>query len=184
MTARRCWRRWRRAISSRSATAICCRNSAPTGCRRTPPPNCSTVRSAAQLALGDVEAARASASAAERLAPDAAEPAVATAKVAIASKDLGLAMRELDRALSHDPKQPDALLLEGEIMLGQGNRTGAIAKFDADRRGRPRPRGRADHARRARCSNRGTMSAPSRTSTSCSHASRRTAGRCSWMPCC
>jgi putative PEP-CTERM system TPR-repeat lipoprotein len=88
------------------------------------------LRSAAELALGNMQAAQDDASAAIAAAPNAAVPKLASARVALARNDLAGAAAILDGVLKADPKQADALLLRGGIAISQGKPQ--VALDDAD----------------------------------------------------
>ena len=88
-------------------------------------------RSLAQIALRDDASARASAIAAERLAPTMAAAPLAVARIAAVTGDRGQALLKVDEALKLDPRQIEALSLKADLLRGQGELTQAMATLDA-----------------------------------------------------
>ena len=85
-----------------------------------------TARASAQLALRDIDAASASAAAAEAAAPDTNETLMIGARVALARGDLDGVTGRTAKILAKDPKQPDALLLTSEIAMRRDDPQGAL----------------------------------------------------------
>ena len=88
-------------------------------------------RGLAQLAAGNVDAARDSAEAAERLAPTLAGAPLLAARVAVVQRQYGWALACLDRALTRDPTQVEALLLKAGVLRADGRLTEALPVLDA-----------------------------------------------------
>lgn len=88
-------------------------------------------RGLAQLAAGNVDAARDSAEAAERLAPTLAAAPLLAARVAVVQRQYGWALACLDRALARDPTQVEALLLKAGVLRADGRLTEALPVLDA-----------------------------------------------------
>ena len=87
-------------------------------------------RALAQLAVHDPASARASAIAAERLAPTLADAPLAIARIAAASGDRGQALLKVEDALKLDPKLLEGLGLKADLLRGQGNLVQALATLD------------------------------------------------------
>ncbi|MBN9509726.1 MAG: tetratricopeptide repeat protein [Alphaproteobacteria bacterium] len=87
-------------------------------------------RGMAQLALGNLAPARASADAAGRLAPKLADAKLLAARVAQRQGDLQGALIELDRALQLDPAMVEALLLRAQLLRATGKTAAALAALD------------------------------------------------------
>jgi putative PEP-CTERM system TPR-repeat lipoprotein len=87
------------------------------------------LRSAAELAQGNLQTAADDAAAAVAAGPDDAQAQVASARVALARGDIAAASASLAHVLSATPHQPDALLLHAGIALNQGH--GQVALDDA-----------------------------------------------------
>lgn len=88
-------------------------------------------RGMAQLALGNLAPARASADAAGRLAPKLADARLLAARVAQRQGDTEGALTELDRALMLDPAMIEALLLKAQLLRATGKTAAALAALDA-----------------------------------------------------
>lgn len=88
------------------------------------------VRGLAQMATGNVAAARASAEAAERLEPKLAAAALLAARTAIAERQPGWAIACLDRALSFEPDLTEALLLKAGVLRAEGRPKAALPVLD------------------------------------------------------
>jgi tetratricopeptide (TPR) repeat protein len=88
------------------------------------------VRSLAQTALGDIDAARASATAAERLDPKLADAPLAEARMLAVAGDRVQALLKLDEALRLDPTLLEALGLKSDLLREQGNLADALATLD------------------------------------------------------
>ena len=88
-------------------------------------------RSLAQLSLQDVQAARASATIAERLAPTLPDAPLAIARVAATIGDRAQALLKVDEALKLDPKLLEALGLKADLQRGQGDLAGSLLTLDA-----------------------------------------------------
>ena len=89
-----------------------------------------TLRSLAQLSLGDLPAALAAASEAERLTPTSTEATLTSARVLIGMRDFQAAEAKVDRALQINPRAVDALVMRGQLLNVKGDRTRAIEAFD------------------------------------------------------
>ncbi len=89
------------------------------------------LRALAQLSISDPNAALASATEAERLAPQSAEPELALARVAVVRQDFATAEQKIDRAVLLNPRSTDALILRGQLRNLRGDRTRALEAFDA-----------------------------------------------------
>jgi predicted Zn-dependent protease len=89
------------------------------------------VRGFAQLALGELAPARASAEAAAALAPKLAEAKLLAARVAQAQGDAEGALAALDRALALDPTLGEALLMKAQVLRATGKAAAALAVLDA-----------------------------------------------------
>jgi len=95
-------------------------------------------RSLAQTALGDIESARASATAAERLDPKLADAPLAEARILAVGGDRVQALLKLDEALALDPKLLEALGLKADMLREQGNLEQALATLDIAVRDNPK----------------------------------------------
>jgi cellulose synthase operon protein C len=104
-------------------------------------------RSLAQIALQDANAALASATEAERLAPRSADAALAAGRIARALGDPAQALQQTDRALQLNPKLLEAIGLKADILRAQGDVDQALAQFDAAVAVAPLPRVRLARAR-------------------------------------
>jgi putative PEP-CTERM system TPR-repeat lipoprotein len=89
------------------------------------------LRSAAELALGNTQAAAADAAAAVAADPAEVPGQIATARVALAGGDVAAAEAAVDRVLQASPKQADALLLRATLALTQNHGQAALADADA-----------------------------------------------------
>ncbi len=89
------------------------------------------LRSFAQIAEKDPNAAQASMDEAERLAPNSPNPPLAAARIAVSRNDMGLAEQKITRALALDGKRPDSLLLKAQILNARGDRRGAIEALNS-----------------------------------------------------
>jgi len=87
-------------------------------------------RAFANLTLNDREAARQSAIAAVRLAPNAVEPNLAVAAVAFAEGNRPAAEAAIDKALAADPNSVDALLRKAGLQFERGEAQQAAATLD------------------------------------------------------
>jgi len=87
-------------------------------------------RSMAQLALGDLPSARASATAAQRLDPKLAEAELAEARILTVSGDRVQALLKVDAALKLDPTLLEALGLKADVLREQGDIEQAVATLD------------------------------------------------------
>ncbi len=88
-------------------------------------------RGLAQLAAGNVDAARDSAEAAERLMPTLPAPPLLAARVAVVQRQYGWAIACLDRSLARDPNQIEALLLKAGVLRADGRLPEAMPVLDA-----------------------------------------------------
>ena len=88
------------------------------------------LRSLAQVSVGDPDAAYASATEAERLTPQSAEPEIALARITAARQDFATSEQKIDRALQLNPRSVDALMLRGQLLNLKGDRTRALEAFD------------------------------------------------------
>jgi putative PEP-CTERM system TPR-repeat lipoprotein len=91
--------------------------------------NTDALRSTAELAQGNMQAASDDAAAAVAADPDEAQAQIASARVALARGDAAAASASLGRVLTAAPRQPDALLLRAGLALNQGR--GQAAYDDA-----------------------------------------------------
>ncbi len=87
-------------------------------------------RAIAQIALGQLEAARASVGLALQIAPSAPEPELAAAALAMAANDRAAAEAAVDRVLARDPNAIEGLLRKGSFQLERRETAAAIANFD------------------------------------------------------
>jgi predicted Zn-dependent protease len=87
-------------------------------------------RSIAQTALGDLQSAGASASAAERLDPTLPDAKLAAARILTVGGKRVPALLKVDEALKLDPKLLEALGLKSDILREQGNLEQALATLD------------------------------------------------------
>lgn len=85
-----------------------------------------TWRSAAELALGEREAARASLATALRLAPASPDVQLAAAGLALADDDRAAAESAVDRALAADPGRAEALLRKASFQVERGQVPAAL----------------------------------------------------------
>ncbi len=88
-------------------------------------------RAMALLALGQPEAARLAVQAALLSAPEGAEASLAAAALAQAEGDRAGAERLLDRLLTREPRQVEALIRKGSLLFSRNEPTEALARFDA-----------------------------------------------------
>lgn len=87
-------------------------------------------RSLAQIATQDGIAALASATAAERLAPQMAEAPLAGGRIALAMGDRSQALQKAEQSLRLNPKLVEALGLKADILRANGDLDQAIAQLD------------------------------------------------------
>jgi predicted Zn-dependent protease len=87
-------------------------------------------RGMAALAAGNLEAARDSAEAAERLAPQLPAASLLAARTAVAAHEPGWALAWVDRALTLSPDMTDALLLKAGILRAEGRPAEALPLLD------------------------------------------------------
>ena len=87
-------------------------------------------RGVADLSIGNVEAARYAAEAAERLEPRSADPVLLAARAAVAQRQPGWALALLDRALALDPRLTEALLLKAGILRLESRPNEALPVLD------------------------------------------------------
>ena len=90
-----------------------------------------TTRAMAQMSLGDVKGALATASDAERQAPQSVDAALATARIMVTTKDYAGAEAKVERALQLDSRSQDALIMKGQLLNLKGDRVRATEAFDA-----------------------------------------------------
>jgi putative PEP-CTERM system TPR-repeat lipoprotein len=88
------------------------------------------LRALAQVALNDLDAAKATFALAEKTAPQNVGVLLAAARLAIALKDYDTADQKIEAALKIKPDMVDALLAKGQILAGRGDRAGAMAIAD------------------------------------------------------
>jgi putative PEP-CTERM system TPR-repeat lipoprotein len=89
------------------------------------------LRSFAQVANKEPDAAKSSMNEAETLAPNSSNPPLAAARMALVANDLETAQQKVTRSLQLDPKRPDALLLKGQILNARKDLNGALEALDA-----------------------------------------------------
>ncbi len=89
------------------------------------------LRSAAELSLGNMQAAAADAAAAVAADPAEVPGQIATARVAMARGDIQAAEAAVDHVLQASPKQPDALLLRATMALTRNSGQAALDDADA-----------------------------------------------------
>ncbi len=89
------------------------------------------LRSSADLALGNIQAASDEAAAAVAAAPDDATTQLAAARVALARGDEAAASAILSRILQANPKDPDARLVRAGMALHDGKPAAAMTEADA-----------------------------------------------------
>lgn len=87
-------------------------------------------RSLAQTVLGDPLSARASATAAEHLAPTLADGPLAEARILAVSGERAQALLKVDEALKLDPKMLEALGLKADILREEGDLERAVQTLD------------------------------------------------------
>ena len=98
-----------------------------------PPEQASAVlvlRALAQLSTNDPAAAQASAAEAERLTPASTDALLTAAPRRAGAEGFGDGPAEADRALQINPRSADALLLRGQLLNMNGDRTRALDTFD------------------------------------------------------
>ena len=88
------------------------------------------LRAMAQVSLNDIDGAKTTLAAAEKIAPGNIDVLLTGARLAMALKDLPQAMQKVDEALKQDPKHLDTLLLRGQIQAASGDRAAAMATED------------------------------------------------------
>ncbi len=96
------------------------------------------LRSAANLSLGNTQAAVSDAAAGVAADPADAPAQIATARVAISRGDTAGAAAAVDRVLQASPKDADALLLRATMALSQNHAQTALDDADAVLAGNPR----------------------------------------------
>src|SRR5947209_3382212 len=88
------------------------------------------VHATAERALGNLPAAKATMTEAEKADPANAEVQVAAARLALSSNERDVAMTKLDRALELDPKRTEALTIKAQMVAAAGDRPQAISLLD------------------------------------------------------
>ncbi len=88
------------------------------------------LRAMAQVAMNDIDAAKATLTDAEKLAPGNIDVLLTGARLALALKDMPLATQKVEEALKQDPKHLDSLLLKGQVQSASGDRAAALATAD------------------------------------------------------
>jgi putative PEP-CTERM system TPR-repeat lipoprotein len=88
------------------------------------------LRAMAQVALNDIDAARATLAAAEKAAPGNIEVLLTGSRLALALKDYDTAEQKVDAVLKQNPNSVDALLMKGQVLAARGDRAGSMAIAD------------------------------------------------------
>ena len=88
------------------------------------------LRAMAQVALNDIDGAKATLAQAEKVAPGNVEVLLLGARLALALKDFDVADQKVDAALKVKPDMVDALMVKGQILTNRGDRAGAMAISD------------------------------------------------------
>ena len=88
------------------------------------------LRAMAQVALNDIDAARLTLNAAEKIAPGNEEVLMTAARLAIALKDYPTAEGKIDQALEKDANSVEALLMKSQVLIAKGDKVGAMAIAD------------------------------------------------------
>ncbi len=87
-----------------------------------------TIRAAAQLSLGQTQAARATITQAEAAAPAQRETLLTAARIALAAEDVNAAAIRTQKVLAAEPNQPEAMLLDAEIAMRRHDPKTALAR--------------------------------------------------------
>ena len=87
-------------------------------------------RGYANSGLRNFDEAQQSFAEAEKLAPDAVQPALAGARLALARGDMATARLKADHALALDSKSADAQLFNGQLLRAKGDNEAALTAFD------------------------------------------------------